>query len=457
LPAGYKKWGAALATNGGAFVIDNIFVPAASQWRRDSVKLGTCSINGNNILAGLKFTNNFGQACYIDNLTFASSAAKRRNVQLVTINQPAQQLCANSIVPEVTIYNQGGDTIKTLNIVYQLDNAAPVTFNYTGRLSRCSSQNITLSPVSAVAGIHRLTVYVSNPNGAADEFTANDTLSKSFTVSPVVDAPVAEGFETSGFPPNTWALINPDGGITWERTTTASKDGIASMVIRNFDDPHSNTTDQFVSPVVKTDPTADSVFVSFDYAYAPGATFPGSTVLPLDSLEIRVSTDCGLTFTTVWKNWGEDLQTINDPNNSSSIAFTPNASQWKNIRLYLSKVVGTQNFQVYFVSRGNRQNNLYIDNINIFSIKRPARLISQGFLIYPNPFSTQLVIEHLQAPQNLRIISVYNLIGQLVSQQQFNGEAPVQIITNLAKLSRGMYVIKLTYTDKSVVQKVLKN
>jgi hypothetical protein len=125
--------------------------------------------------------------------------------------------------------------------------------------------------------------------------------------------------------------------------------------------------------------------------------------------------------------------------------------------LYLSKVVGTQNFQVYFVSRGNRQNNLYIDNINIFSIKRPARLISQGFLIYPNPFSTQLVIEHLQAPQNLRIISVYNLIGQLVSQQQFNGEAPVQIITNLAKLSRGMYVIKLTYTDKSVVQKVLKN
>ena len=109
------------------------------------------------------------------------------------------------------------------------------------------------------------------------------------------------------------------------------------------------------------------------------------------------------------------------------------------------------------MSKSNKQNNLYIDNININSIKRPARLTSQGFLVYPNPFSTSLVIQHLQAPQNLRIISVYNWVGQLVSQQQFNGEAPVQIITNLSKLSRGMYIIKLTYTDKFVVQKVLKN
>lgn len=457
LPTGYKKWGAALATNGGSFVTDDIFVPTSSQWRRDSVKLGTCGINGSNILAGLKFTNNFGQACYVDNLTFASSVARRRNIELVSINQPAQQLCANSIIPEVTIYNQGGDTIKTLNIVYQLDNEAPVTFNFNGSLSRCIAQNITLNPASAAAGAHQLKIYVANPNGAADEFTANDTLSKSFTVSPVVDAPISEGFETPGFPPANWALINPDGGITWERTTTASKDGVASMVIRNFDDQHFNAVDQFVSPVIKTDPAADSVFVSFGYAYAPGATFPGSTVLPLDTLEIRVSTDCGLTFTTVWKKWGEDLQTIDDPNNSSSTAFTPVASQWKNIKLYLSNVIGSQNFQVYFVSKGNKQNNLYIDNININSVKRPARLISQGFLVYPNPFSTQLVIEHLQAPQNLRIISIYNSVGQLVSQQQFNGEAPAQIITNLSKLSRGVYIVKLTYTDKFVVQKVLKN
>ncbi len=457
LPTGYKKWGAALATNGGAFVPDNIFVPASSQWRRDNVKLGTCSINGKNILAGIKFTNNFGQACYIDNLTFASSAARRRNVQLVSINQPAQALCANSIVPEVTIYNQGSDTIKTLNIVYQLDNEAPITFNYTGLLARCNAQNLMLNSISANAGAHKLTVYISNPNGGVDEITTNDTLTRAFTVSPVVDAPVAEGFESTEFPPTNWAIINPDNGITWERTTAAFKDGIVSMVIRNFDDQKANAMDQFVSPVIKTDPAADSVFVSYDYAYAPGATFPGSTVLPLDTLEIRVSTDCGLTFTTVWKKWGEDLQTINDPNNSSSTAFTPTAAQWKNVRLYLSEAVAKNNFQVYFVNKGNKQNNLYVDNINIFTITRPARLTSQGHLIYPNPFSASIVIQHLQAPQNLRSVSFYNMVGQLVSQKRYNSDAPTLIITNLAGLPKGMYIVKLDYMDKSVTEKVIKN
>ncbi len=457
LPTGYKKWGAALATNGGTFVKDNIFVPTGSQWRRESVKLGTCSINSKNILAGIKFTSNFGQACYIDNLTFASSPAKRRNVQLVSIDQPAQATCANAIVPEVTIYNQGGDTIKTLNVTYRLDNESPVTFNFAGALQRCNSQTVTLSTISANVGAHQLTVYVSDPNGVTDEFTGNDTLVKSFTVSPVVDAPVVENFESPGFPPNNWAVVNPDGGITWERTTTAAKDGIASMVIRNFDNPRSKTTDQFISPVVRTASTADSVFVSFDYAYAPGAAFPGSTVLPLDTLEIWVSADCGVTFTTVWKEWGEDLQTVNNPNNSSSTAFTPAPNQWRSIRLYLSNVVGSQNFQVYFVNKGNKQNNLYVDNINIFSVTRPPRLTSQGYLIYPNPFSTSIVIQHLQAPQNLRSISVYNSVGQLVSQQQYNGDASTTIITNLSKLSRGVYIVKLSYTDRFVVERVLKN
>ena len=68
-------------------------------------------------------------------------------------------------------------------------------------------------------------------------------------------------------------------------------------------------------------PAVDSFFVSFDYAYSQGTTYPGSTNMPLDTLELQITQDCGQTFTTVWKKWGADLQTISDPNLPAQLGF----------------------------------------------------------------------------------------------------------------------------------------
>ena len=121
------------------------------------------------------------------------------------------------------------------------------------------------------------------------------------------------------------------------------------MVIRNFDYTTANTIDKFVSPIISlSSVTYDSLFVSFDYAYAQGIQYPGSTNLPLDTLEVQVTLDCGQTYTTLWKKWGEELQTINDPNRASGSSFTPNDSQWKNVNLYLDPVINNKDFQVLF-------------------------------------------------------------------------------------------------------------
>src|ERR1019366_973785 len=149
---------------------------------------------------------------------------------------------------------------------------------------------------------HVLTIFSTNPNGIADQFTANDTVRKIVKISPILDAPVSEGFETTTFPPANWSIQNPDGAITWERTTSSAKTGSASMVIKNFNYAASNTEDEFFSPVIKFDPAVDSFFVSFDYAYSQGATYPGSTNMPLDTLELQISQDCGQTFTSIRKN-----------------------------------------------------------------------------------------------------------------------------------------------------------
>ena len=456
LPTSYRKGGPGLSTTGGAFD-PNSFIPDASQWRNESVGLSTCSINSSSILIGIKSINDFGNNMYVDNFSITKVDTKQANAAVLSINKPIGTLCITDFTPEVTIANYGFDTLKTLTINYQVDNGTTGTFNYTGALPRCNTQVVTLNAITSVPGNHILTVFSTEPNGIADQSPSNDTASKAIAISPTVDAPVAEGFETTTFPPVNWSILNPDGLLTWERTTSAAKTGTGSMVIRNYDYPVANTVDQFISPVVKYNAAVDSFFVSFDYAYAQGIQYPGSTNLPLDTLEVQVTLDCGQTFTTIWKKWGEELQTINDPNLANGSIFTPkNTGQWKSINLYLSPVINTKDFQVYFVAKSNKQNNLYVDNVNIYTKILPKRLKDQGYLIYPNPFTGSFIIRNYRVPTTLQNVGIYNSVGQLVWAKDLNGSGNTEMTVDLGKLPGGVYIVKLKYLEKTVVERIVK-
>ena len=154
-----------------------------------------------------------------------------------------------------------------------------------------------------------------------------------FTLVGRLTTPVVQDFESPVFPPVNWAVDNADGSITWERTTAAAKTGNASMVIRTFDYPLAKTIDKFVSPVITTNPNYDSLFVTFDLAYALGSNGTNGNI---DTLELQVSRDCGQTFTTVWKKFGTELVT-----SSTFGRFTPAAKDWNNIKTYLTPFVNT--------------------------------------------------------------------------------------------------------------------
>ena len=345
-------------------------------------------------------------------------------------------------------------------INYRVDNGPVTSFNWTGSLARCATTEVTLNPVTASKGSHIFTVYTTRPNGnLIDQFTFNDTASVPFIVSPTVAMPIAEGFENTTFPGTDFAVQNLDNLNTFVRATGNARTGTGAMVMRNFTYPAGtgSTTDRFISPVVTNSAAFDSVHVSFDYAYLQGAQYPGATVRPLDTLELVVTTDCGATFTTIWKKWGEDLQTVNDPNLSNTTAFAPNSNAaWRNVRIFLSPYVGTSNFQVYWVNKGNRQNDLWVDNININSKTLPARLKNQGYLIYPNPFENVFRIHHWVAPQDLSAVQIFNAAGQLVWDKRYSGNADTEIFVDMSKLAKGTYTLKMTYASKVVVERIVK-
>lgn len=450
----YRKGGAGLSTTGS--FVSGSFNPAATEWRNEMVSISTCGLTTSSILAGVKAVNDNGNNIYVDNLAISKVATKQFNASLIAITKPFGTLCTTGFTPEIIIGNNGFDTLRSLKINYQVDNGPVGTFNFTGALPICSTQVVTIDPITSVPGSHILTIFSTEPNGMPDEYTDNDTARKAIIISPLLDAPVAEGFENTGFPPPNWNVQNPDGSLTWERTNAAARTGVGSMVIRNFDYPTSNTVDNFFSPVIKYDNKVDSFFVSFDYSYAPGLSFPGSTTLPLDTLEIQLTQDCGQTFKTIWKKWGAGLQTVNDPN-ASGTRFTPNdANQWRNINIYLNPIIGTSNFQVYFVAKSNRQNNLYIDNINIYTKTLPQRLKNQGYLIYPSPFTNSFIIRNYRVPTTLQKIGIYNSVGQLVWAKDLNGKGNTEMAVDFSRFPGGVYIVKLMYTEKTVVERIVK-
>ena len=446
----YKKWGPELATADTSTLA--YVTPQNSDWRTDKITLKGSILSAGNIIVAFRNTNKFGNNIFLDNINIAKPDPG--DLQLVSIDQPEAIICTPSVTAVATVKNSGSESVASFNISYSVDNGPPVLTALTSiNLSPGQQLSVTLDPPFTVTpGAHTIKVFISDvltSVSSRDQNQANDTLSKVFTLVGRLTIPVTEGFESPVFPPVNWAVDNPDGSITWERTTTAAKSGIASMVIRNFDYPLANTIDKFVSPGITGISGFDSLFVSFDLAYALGLNNANNN---LDTLEIQVSRDCGQTFSTVWKKWGIDLITA-----ISSGRFTPTANDWQNIKIYLTPFVNSPSLQLFFVAKSNRQNNLYIDNINIYGINLPQRLKDQGYLIYPNPFLNSFVIQHRFPPINLQKITLYNSLGQAVWEKIIDGQASSLITVNVGNISPGVYMLNLTYKDKIIIQRVVKN
>ena len=458
--AGFAKGGASLATAPNS---DQDFTPSGNtQWRKETVTLKDfCAKGLKNMRIGFEAYNDFGNNLYVDSITIVGFTGLTNNSVLEAIADPLPAICSRDFTPRVIFSNQAADTIKTLTIKYVIDHSTDtVTYNWTGAIARCDNGEAILPSANVAFGSHVIEVFTSNPNGVADQVPSNDKLTKGFAVISNEDMPIVEGFEDGIFPPANWGVYDLNGGVTWDSTHVTARTGDVALLMNNpaVSNPF-NAVDYFISPIVNNSSTLDSVFVDFDLAYRSGANYPGSTILPLDTLEVFATTDCGLTFTSVWKKWGDALQTVNDPNYSWTTPFVPRASEWRKERAYLTPFVGASNFQLYFTMKGNKQNNLWLDNININGQRLPQRLRDQGYLIYPNPFAGTFLIHHsaVEAPVDLQAVQVFNGAGQMVWSKDYNGNAARQITVDLRSMASGLYILKMIYTNRTVVERIVKN
>lgn len=380
-----------------------------------------------------------------------------RNIKNEKIIYPTSVVCSSSFQPSVKIKNLGSSTVTTLTLTALIDGAAGSTTNWTGNLTSLAETTITLNSINGyTAGNHSLTVYTSLPNGQADENVVNDTSKSAFVYPVAVGNSIKEGFESTTFPPTGWAIDNPDNSLTWERTTLAAKSGNASVRMHNYEYVVNNEKDLLITPIFPVN-NADSTFLTFQLA-AVTFSSPSSGGIEFDTLQVLVTSDCGATYQSVYKKGGAALITSPTKTDGYDQDFVPTADEWRKDSIYLTPYLsGLQNVQVIFKNISNYENNVYLDDINLYNYFINPILKEKGLLITPNPFSSSFYVQHYPNPVKLRGIGVYNSLGQLIMRRNFaDGHASSNIEINLSGKQTGIYFVKLVYSDKTVTRKILK-
>lgn len=454
----YKKTGNALKTVLGFMTTSFTALPTnPEKWGLEKINLTPYIVPGKKMLLKFRGLNAYGNNLYLDDINVSAVVSLDRDVEVTAITNLPTYNCGDAPVPSVTFQTNGKDPLTSLNISYSVDEQPINTLTWTGTLNQNSSHTVNLPALQSLPpGTHRLTVFSSAPNGQPDEAPMNDTLRQMFYVMGNTTNPLTESFEATTFPPNQWVLQQNGNDHSWERNTSAATDGNASSVIRNFNNDMQGNMDNLISPIVGGNAGYDSLFISFDYAYAPGSNYPGGPGDPEDTLEVKITSDCGQTFNTIFKKFGNEMVTVQDPMDRKNTSFIPNKQDWQNISVFLTPIVNSSDFQVFFTSKGNNRNNVYLDNVKIYGIKVPALLKEKGYLIYPSPFINQFIIRNYEEPVGLQSIQIYNSIGQLVWQQAYNGNAYKQIFVNGGGWPSGVYTVKMNYTNKKIIDRVMK-
>ncbi len=401
----------------------------------------------NACLQGVRSSILTSQGCVAPSL-FADDAG------IDNIIVPNGPICSATIDPVVSLKNYGTNALTSAIINYQVD-AGPInTYNWAGNIASCAaSVTVTLPNLAVSAGVHTFNAYTSNPNGVTDPNAANNTSNSNFSSGAAgVALPQQQGFESVTFPPANWVLTNPDASYTWERTTQAAKSGTASVYMNNFDYAANGEIDDLdMLPVDLT--TASNPELSFWVAYR---LYTDTNDNPnfSDTLEVMVSTDCGATFTSVYKKFSVALTTA-VPYFSTAL-FIPTAAQWRKEIISLGAFAAAGNLIVRFHHTTDYENNMYIDDINIDQATGISSILADpSFTVYPVPANGIVNVQWGSVINTDVSVTITNSIGETVLKNEVKNYSGFVMPFDLSNHANGIYFIEAVSGNKIINQKIV--
>lgn len=426
----YTKSGAILATAG---TFAGSFVPSStSQWREELIDLSAYLGQAYVRLAFVGVSGG-GNNIYLDDISMATSDFE--NLALKQIVSPSFVTCDNNPPLLLRIQNAGSPieafSVQVKNGATTIKSTNLVNLSFTSG----AEQTFDLGPISLQQGPNNLTVELSSPNGTVDVIPQDNILSVTIIVDATEDrAPLRERFES----PSGWILGTPTGGMSWEKITTNFG---TSVYFNAFDNTLPGQEAWLVSPVL-----------DFSAATDPSLSFNLShrTVLNRkEELTLMVSTDCGNTY---------EPFTVSYNSSARASEWTPQStSDWQLISVPLPSLAGEEDVRLALVVTNRNGNNMYIDNIEIFTTIEPLFEPVDPYTIYgyAKDEETLAITFNLERRQDVRY-SIVDLSGRFHADgilfDALNQTYPLELESELAP---GIYVVRVTVDGRFISKKIL--
>ncbi len=380
------------------------------------------------------------------------------DIRLISINNPTNGInCNNNVTPEITIKNQGVNTLTTATINYKIDNGATESFNWTGNLDSEQTTNVNLPELNNLTiGVHTLEVETTISNDAFQ----NNKGSANFSININNTTPLSVNtFESS----DDELLIGTTNSSMWMRgnvTKTLLNNPVDSNAYAtNTRNNYPNQTTGYLYTNCYDLSSISNPELAFKMAFDIEEDW--------DYMVVEYSTDFGA-------NW-ETLGTANDPNwyNSSSTANGIPGNQWTGegedinpndnltnatVRDYsydLAPLTNEANivFRFKFVADAEvNEEGVVIDNLVINGVLSTDSFSTlNNIAIYPNPSESIFNINwNTSEALNIR---VFDITGKQVFTKKNITDNSYQL--DLDGYAQGIYLLNMNMNGKTATKKII--
>jgi PKD repeat protein len=254
-----------------------------------------------------------------------------------------------------------------------------------------------------------------------------------------------EGFENFNQTLSETTIINDDA-FAFQQSTSSSASGINSLMLNNIGVSQGlNQVDAIVTPGIDVS-SIPSPTLSFKLAYAQ------QTTASENRLKVLVSTNCGLTWFQRYFKYGDNLSTASNQTN----IFIPQPNEWRTELVSINNVLNASNVLIKFEYTNSTGNNLYIDDINLYSnVTGNKENSPDDIVIYPNPAFKEVNIQLNNTISNPAEIEILDLLGkQIFKNKVLEGNKHK---LDISLLNKGLYLVRINFDHHSVIKRLSVN
>lgn len=366
----------------------------------------------------------------------------------------AAGLCDYNITPTVTIRNTGTLPVTSCVASYTIGTNAPVTTTWTGNLAAGASTNIRFPVAQIASGVSSVRYLVSDANNAGelntvDNLTAIATYTRLGQTASTT--PPTEGFESyaAGDEPTGNMLVAETANYAFVASralaTTIPNDlgGFALTSNSLFFDCFSATNGYIMDALfnkvdLSNTPTGSSI--TFSYAHKQYSAAEN------ERMELRVSTNCGQTWTSLWNKAGATLTTSTG---YATARFWPTATEWATGSADISNYVGRPEVVFSFKVTSAYGQHVFLDDVVLATPTGVEELtFAETMKGFPNPANNEFNLEFdLETSTDVRM-SVVDVLGREVMgvPAQSFGQGKQMATLNVSGLANGAYFLNI-YAD----------